>query len=689
MASNINDKAPETENVDHLDPEILEHIQTCVSNPRRYEKLQVIVKEMIQNPGDWFQHYSTLQVKPHPCLAEYSIEPIGSSSEQLAITEVSEAGYNEELDFTLVLKTITATHDTMKCNSKNMAKVTYSTEFPGHVYLNIQDSDTASTWNNFCNIISNEKGNINEFYIAPEGISDEFYMMICYRNTTQNWIHFRKYLTMDENVRQTLIESYGVGVNTKNNEAKSVEDSYFMTTQEGPAIKTSFFFKSDKASLQFDCAMAIHCLEWPTVAEEWIERKRKSGWPSESSVRNITSNGCLIVPKCPLSSKTHLEWRISFCLVERELMKQLKDEQKQCYILLKGIWRQFLKPPSGKALQSYHLKNVLLWECENIDDDDWTLRNIVTRVKGLLVRLKSYIDDAHCPHYIVPANNLFQDIEDDVLHRTGERIEVCLLQANVTWIQNSALFSLSPEKTRLGMRRDMLDAYIEFVEEICKSYVNFETKSSFVKFSILHAILEKVSLKDLVGSLGLEFIMKMMELAMRLNEGSLMRRYMCTRASPIQLQQAAKDGMLDFVASNVSALMILSELTEVVTKIEILKTQNFQEYGFPKGYASDEILRTLGTFMQQCAIDNGTDFEYYQVFENIDVLKEILKESIVKENANEDSEYEEVEEIVCDNCGEDILETHYHCTVCEDFDLCKTCFESRHGHEHEFILTNM
>jgi len=35
----------------------------------------------------------------------------------------------------------------------------------------------------------------------------------------------------------------------------------------------------------------------------------------------------------------------------------------------------------------------------------------------------------------------------------------------------------------------------------------------------------------------------------------------------------------------------------------------------------------------------------------------------------------------CNKCKSQ-METRYHCTVCEDFDLCVTCFETRGGHEH-------
>jgi hypothetical protein len=115
--------------------------------------------------------------------------------------------------------------------------------------------------------------------------------------------------------------------------------------------------------------------------------------------------------------------------------------------------------------------------------------------------------------------------------------------------------------------------------------------------------------------------------------------------------------------------MILSELTEVITKLKILKTHNFTDYGFPESYGSDVIFRTLGNFLQQCAMDNGTGFEYFQLFEDMNELNAILKDSSNIENNSEDSKYDLVEEVVCDDCGKEILETHYHCGDCKDFDL--------------------
>ncbi|ESN92548.1 hypothetical protein HELRODRAFT_153838, partial [Helobdella robusta] len=41
----------------------------------------------------------------------------------------------------------------------------------------------------------------------------------------------------------------------------------------------------------------------------------------------------------------------------------------------------------------------------------------------------------------------------------------------------------------------------------------------------------------------------------------------------------------------------------------------------------------------------------------------------------------------CNNCKANI-EIHYHCTVCEDFDLCTSCYEKL-NHEHKMEKRSM
>ena len=38
----------------------------------------------------------------------------------------------------------------------------------------------------------------------------------------------------------------------------------------------------------------------------------------------------------------------------------------------------------------------------------------------------------------------------------------------------------------------------------------------------------------------------------------------------------------------------------------------------------------------------------------------------------------------CDKCRQSV-ESRYHCTVCQDFDLCIQCYENKGGHEHKMI----
>lgn len=53
----------------------------------------------------------------------------------------------------------------------------------------------------------------------------------------------------------------------------------------------------DPGPIDKDILGAIRCPEWPEVAENWIHRYRKSGWPSQSVVTIISNYGCHLVSK--------------------------------------------------------------------------------------------------------------------------------------------------------------------------------------------------------------------------------------------------------------------------------------------------------------------------------------------------------------------------------------------------------
>jgi hypothetical protein len=81
--------------------------------------------------------------------------------------------------------------------------------------------------------------------------------------------------------------------------------------------------------------------------------------------------------------------------------------------------------PKGKKqeLTSYHLKNILFWECEyHPDDSEWTDDQLATRIVSMCSLLVVHIWNANLPLYFHTGVNLFASKDMDELRRVGCKI---------------------------------------------------------------------------------------------------------------------------------------------------------------------------------------------------------------------------------------------------------------------------
>ena len=54
---------------------------------------------------------------------------------------------------------------------------------------------------------------------------------------------------------------------------------------------------------EIDMVFAVpYQVKWPTVAKEWLTRKRLSGWPVQNLIKKIKEDGCTLIPKGSVSS---------------------------------------------------------------------------------------------------------------------------------------------------------------------------------------------------------------------------------------------------------------------------------------------------------------------------------------------------------------------------------------------------
>ncbi|XP_045169933.2 uncharacterized protein LOC123532538 [Mercenaria mercenaria] len=156
-----------------------------------------------------------------------------------------------------------------------------------------------------------------------------------------------------------------------------------------------------------DSVTAFHSRSWPAQAQPWLLRQGIGKWPTEEIKRESEASGCFVVPVGGKSGrKEELEWRISTCLAERYLMFSLNITQIRCYIMMKMILKTFMKHQCNGIISSYMCKNVLFYQIENINSNEWQEHKLLNRLMCCLVALRNCVIKENCPHFIIPENNL-------------------------------------------------------------------------------------------------------------------------------------------------------------------------------------------------------------------------------------------------------------------------------------------
>ena len=172
----------------------------------------------------------------------------------------------------------------------------------------------------------------------------------------------------------------------------------------GPAIKLHITYSNGDSIFLADFTFAIPCLEWPPESD-WPLRNKM--WPDHRVVTTIKDRGFHLVPVNQKNDKSKLTWRYSFSLAERELSKQVNEIARKCFLCVKIISADHLKPIC-KKLSSYHLKTVLFRTLEVTSAEMWSEINILTCLDYLLKELQEAFHQQKCLHFWMSHINLFQ-----------------------------------------------------------------------------------------------------------------------------------------------------------------------------------------------------------------------------------------------------------------------------------------
>ncbi|XP_076106668.1 protein mab-21-like 3 [Mytilus galloprovincialis] len=143
-------------------------------------------------------------------------------------------------------------------------------------------------------------------------------------------------------------------------------------------------------------------------------------WPSYTTIQEIKTEGIHEVAKDPIY------WSLSFVMCEKKLLDGIDSNgtcRKKSQRIMKKLREIWCPKGTKQEITSYHLKNVLFWECENHPfDAEWTNEQLSVRIKSMCYLLIGYIQRDNMPLYFHTGVNLLENKDRDVLSQVEQNI---------------------------------------------------------------------------------------------------------------------------------------------------------------------------------------------------------------------------------------------------------------------------
>ncbi|XP_052087845.1 protein mab-21-like 3 [Mytilus californianus] len=204
---------------------------------------------------------------------------------------------------------------------------------------------------------------------------------------------------------------------TKNPKSDAIKIEHL---SDSPAVK--FTGKQrDGVDLDVDMAPMInvklpfkHEFGWP---------KHRAQWPSQEKVQQIKDMGVNLVTSDPLY------WTPSFAICEKELLVDIDEDgscRRRSLRIMKSI-RELIWCPGDEAenrygLTSYHLKNILFFECERKPKDrHWEMELIDKRIISMCKQLLKHLSEKDLPQFFNRSMNLFESKYDQALDSAAKK----------------------------------------------------------------------------------------------------------------------------------------------------------------------------------------------------------------------------------------------------------------------------
>ena len=174
----------------------------------------------------------------------------------------------------------------------------------------------------------------------------------------------------------------------------------------GPCTSIKYDLKAE------DYAFCLSCTSQPAAVQNWLMRCNEYKWPDSVVLEQCISLGCQLAPVGSKESPhEHLEWRISFVLMEKTIIQSLSHSQFMCYGLLKLYLKEILGSfeEINDLVSSYFMKTLLLWEIQTNSQHNVGPDSLLQVFLNCLQRLYTWVKEENCPNFFIPENNMFKN----------------------------------------------------------------------------------------------------------------------------------------------------------------------------------------------------------------------------------------------------------------------------------------
>lgn len=120
---------------------------------------------------------------------------------------------------------------------------------------------------------------------------------------------------------------------------------------------------------------------------------------------------------------------MSFSAAEKKLfINEGHGQASSCRKQVLRIVKSLKENMKWDQLTSYHLKTIMLYECEaHPNPNQWSSDQLSRRVINFLRRLVWYLEEENCPHYFIKEMNLFEFVSQpkcsELVSKVSEFIE--------------------------------------------------------------------------------------------------------------------------------------------------------------------------------------------------------------------------------------------------------------------------